>query len=117
MQEKEQLHSTHNFMFWFHLFITSLAWVGPFLFSWQWMIGAYTIIMLQFLVFKKCLLNDKHELAESEDSTFYTYLLETQGFKVNRPLIKFIVRKVLYPVFGVLTLILQLHFGYKPLLF
>ena len=84
----ERLESKHNFMFWFHVFITSLAWVGPFLFSWYLMLTAYAIILLQFLVFDKCLLNSKHELTDSEDATFYSYLFENAvKYSPDMPLI------------------------------
>ena len=115
---EKQLESKHNLMFWVHLFITSLAWVGPFLFSWQIMLCAYSTILLQFFVFKKCLLNDKHDLTVSEDATFYSYLLETVGFNnFNRPLLKTIVRNYLYFILGALTVIWQVYLGHKALLF
>jgi hypothetical protein len=117
MENPQSLSSKHNFMFWFHVFITSLAWVGPFLFSWQIMLTAYTIILLQFFVFGKCLLNDKHDLTVSEDATFYSYLFEACGMTVNRPLIKLIVRRYLYFVLGALTVVWQVYLGHKALLF
>ena len=113
----EKLESQHNFMFYFHVFITSLAWVGPFLFSWQIMLVAYATILLQFLVFKKCLLNDKHDLTVSEDATFYSYLFEMCGMTVNRPVIKNIVRKYLYFVLGAFTYLWQVILEHKALLF
>ena len=113
----ERLESKHNFMFWFHVFITSLAWVGPFLFSWYLMLTAYALILLQFLVFDKCLLNSKHELTDSEDATFYSYLFESVGIKTNRPLIKLICRRYLYFILGFLTVVWQVFLGNKALLF
>ena len=114
---ESKLASEHNFMFWLHVFITSLAWVGPFLFSWQIMLFAYGTILLQFLVFKKCLLNDKHDLTVSEDATFYSYLFEACGIKVNRPVMKTIVRNYLYFILGALTVVWQVYLGHKALLF
>jgi hypothetical protein len=117
-QEVQQLSSKHNFMFWFHVFITSLAWVGPFLFSWQIMLVAYSIILLQFLVFDKCLLNAEHDLTQSEDATFYSYLFEAVGMKnLNRPLIKIIVRRYLYFILGAFTVCWQVYLGNEALLF
>ncbi len=114
---ENKLASEHNFMFWFHVFITSLAWVGPFLFSWYIMLFAYGIILLQFLVFDKCLLNDKHSLTDSKDATFYSYLFEACGIPTNRPVIKVIVRKYLYFILGFLTVVWQVYLGNKALLF
>jgi hypothetical protein len=117
-QSEQQLSSKHNFMFWFHVFITSLAWVGPFLFSWQIMVGAYTIILLQFFFFDKCLLNAKHDLTVSEDATFYSYLFEAVGMKnINRPLIKVIVRRYLYFILGAFSYFWQEILGFEALLF
>lgn len=113
----KKLKSDHNFIFWFHVFITALAWVGPFLFSWPWMIAAYTIVVLQFIVFDRCLLNAQHNLTDSEDSTFYSYLFEACGMTVNRPFIRMIVRKYLYVLLGLFTLLWQVILGFKPLLF
>ncbi len=112
-----KLESKHNFMFWFHLLITSLAWVGPFLFSWQIMCGAYAIILLQFAVFDKCLLNAKHDLTDSKDSTFYSYLFELCGMTVNRPLIRVFVRRYLYFILGAFCWFWQVKLGFAPLLF
>jgi hypothetical protein len=114
---EHKLQSEHNFMFWFHLFITSLAWVGPFLFSWQIMVVAYAIILLQFLVFDKCLLNAKHDLTVSEDATFYSYLFEACGMTVNRPLIKVVVRRYLYFILGAFAYFWQVALGHLALLF
>lgn len=113
----DKLASKHNFMFWIHLLITVLAWVGPFLFSWQIMCVAYTIILLQFLVFNKCLLNAKHELTDSVDSTFYSYLFESCGMTVNRRLIRIIARRYLYFVLGFIAWFWQSYLGHEPLLF
>jgi hypothetical protein len=116
MQSK--LSSEHNFMFWFHVLITSLAWVGPFLFSWQLMVGAYALILLQFLFFDRCLLNKTHDLTVSEDATFYSYLFELMGMKnINRPLIKTVVRKYLYFILGAFSYFWQEILHIKALLF
>lgn len=119
--EKVQVQSTpdssHNFSFWFHLFITILAWVGPFLFSWYLMLTAYLIVVLQFMVFNKCLLNAKHDLKTEGDATFYSYLFEQMGLEVDRTRLKRFVRRYLYPVLGVFTVLLQVYFGYEAILF
>ena len=81
------------------------------------MLVAYATILLQFLVFKKCLLNDKHDLTVSEDATFYSYLFEMCGMTVNRPVIKNIVRKYLYFVLGAFTYLWQVILEHKALLF
>jgi hypothetical protein len=114
---EEKLQSEHNFMFWLHVFITALAWVGPFLFSWQIMVVAYTIILLQFFFFNRCLLNAKHDLTASEDATFYSYLFEACGMTVNRRMIRIIARRYLYFILGAFTYFWQVILEHKALLF
>lgn len=109
--------STHNLSFWFHLLITLLAWLGPFLFSWYWMVSAYGIVLLQFLIFKRCLLNKSHALEDADDATFYSYLLEQIGFQPDRRRLKLWVRRYIYILLAAFTLIWQLLLNFEPLLF
>jgi len=113
----ESKGSEHNLAFWFHVFITALAWVGPFLFSWYLMVPAYLIVLVQFIIFKRCLLNGKHELDESGDATFYSYLFEKLGLEVNKKTLKLWVRRYFYVILSAITLIWQLLLGFDPLLF
>ncbi len=109
--------STHNATFWFHVLITALAWVGPFLFSWYLMVSAYVIVLLQFLIFNRCLLNAKHDLEDAEDTTFYSYLFEQLGYYPNRKVLKLWVRRYVYIILSLLTLFWQLVLGFDPLIF
>lgn len=110
-------NSDLNLAFWFHLFITALAWVGPFLFSWYLMVSAYFIVMLQFLIFGRCLLNKSHGLEDSNNATFYSVLLDMLRLKHNPQKLKVWVRRYIYPILAVFTLILQLLLNWDPLLF
>jgi hypothetical protein len=115
---KEQAsNNARNWVFWFHLWITILAWLGPFLFSWFWIVSAYLIVLLQFIIFKRCLLNAKHDLDISDDTTFYSHLLESVGFKIDRGRLKLFVRRYLYLLLALFTLIWQLMLKQDPLLF
>lgn len=109
--------SALNFSFFLHLAVTILAWLGPFLVSWQLMVTAFVLVQLQFMFFGKCLLNEQHDLKEEDDYTFYAYLLETMGFKTNRKLVKKVVRGGLYWVLAALTIVWQMVLGNEPLLF
>jgi hypothetical protein len=115
--KKQASNSARNWVFWFHLLITLLAWLGPFLFSWFWIVSGYLIVVLQFIVFKRCLLNAKHDLDISEDTTFYSHLLESIGFKIDRTRLKLFVRRYLYLLLAILTLVWQLILNHEPLLF
>jgi hypothetical protein len=106
-----------SFVFALHLFVTLLAWVAPFLLSWKICLAAYTTVMLQFTLFGRCLMNEHHGLKEAENRIFYTDLLEKMHFLPDRALVKFLVRKVLYPVLACVALIWQYLWGHEPLLF
>jgi hypothetical protein len=116
-KKSQTANSSHNATFWFHVIITALAWVGPFLFSWYLMVTAYMIVLLQFLIFNRCLLNAKHDLDVSEDTTFYSYLFEKLGYYPNRSVLKKWVRRYVYLILSGFTIIWQLVLGFNPLLF
>ncbi len=108
---------TQNFAFWFHVLLTISAWVGPFLFSWWILVPCYFVILLQFLVFDRCLLNAKHDLGTENDATFYSLLFEMMGFSVNRKVLKFWVRRYVYLILATFTIFWQVVLGFAPLLF
>jgi len=116
-QEVIKVTSKHNFLFWFHVLITIIAWIGPFVFSWYLMVTAYTIVMVQFMIFGRCLLNGKHDLDDGNDTTFYSYLLEQLGIHTNRSTLKLWVRRYVYIILGAVAVIWQLVLGFEPLLF
>jgi len=108
-----------NTIFWMHLFVIVLSWLGPFLFWWPLIIAAYGIVHLQFAFFGKCLMNEGHDLIEEEqeDYTFYAYLIETLGWQPNRKIVKVVVRKLLYIFLTLITILWQIGLGFKPLFF
>lgn len=116
-QVQEKIKTDHGFNFWFHLFITVLAWIGPFLFTWYLMITAYMIVLVQFMIFGRCLLNKSHGLEDDGESTFYSYLLEQVGFKPERKVLRVWVRNYIYIILTAVTVLWQLVLGFEPLLF
>jgi hypothetical protein len=106
-----------NLAFWLHLVVTIGAWVAPFLLSWYIIVPIYALVVIQFLIFGRCLVNEKHELGEADDMTFYAYLFEAIGIPVNRKRLKWYVRRMFYQVLSVFTLIWQLLLGNEPLWF
>ncbi len=107
----------HEVAFWFHLFVTLLAWVAPFWFSWFWVIPVYAAVMLQYVIFGGCLMNGEHGLVEEDDATFYSYLLGKLGLHWSRSRIKFYVRRVLYPVLSVVAIVWQEVMEIPPVFF
>jgi hypothetical protein len=114
---KSDASSQHNFVFWVHLLLIALAWTGPFLFRWQLLLPPYLFVILQFWFFKKCFMNDAHQLSEGDDTTLYSYAFEKMGWQVNRKRLKFLVRNVFYPFLAAFTLLWQLGLGFKPLIY
>ena len=100
-----------------HLFVTLLAWVAPFLFTWWAVALVMGLVMLQFLFFGRCLMNRHHDLGEQDHATFYSHLLERLGFRPDRYRLKIFVRRYLYPVLATLGYFWQEWLGFSPLLF
>ena len=106
-----------NLSFILHVFFLLLAWFAPFLFSWKILVPVYAGVVLQFLIFKRCLMNESHDLDDSEDETLYSQLLERMGFRPDRKILKRLVRVYLYPVMILFTLYWQVYMGKDSLLF
>ena len=81
------------------------------------MVSVYSLVIAQFIIFKRCLMNKKHGLEESEDHTFYAELFELMGFQPNRRALKTFIRNYLHVILAVFTLIWQVGLGFEPLLF
>ncbi|HMU68567.1 MAG TPA: hypothetical protein PK511_11895 [Chitinophagales bacterium] len=102
--------------FWSHFALVVIAWIGPFIFDWYLMVTGYALVVIQFAVFNRCLMNDKHDLAEEGDMTFYAQLLESIGFNFSRAKVKRIVRPWIYVFLAVFVIFLQVIFRYVPVL-
>ncbi len=117
MNKEVTSHSSFNTVFLIHLLLVIIAWCGPFVFPWYLMLLGYSIVVGQFLYYKRCLLNEVHDLDDSGEHTFYSHLFEKIGINLNRKKLKQFVRGYLYIILAVFTLILQLGFGFQPLFF
>lgn len=105
-----------NSMFWAHLFVTSLAWIGPFLFWWPLMIFAYCMVQLQYKLFNRCIMNKGHALEEVDNNTFYHFLLTKAGFRLRKDRVKFVVRERLNIFLGLFAILWQVILGFAPLI-
>jgi len=105
-----------NAVFWFHVFITVLSWVAPFLIDWRIMIPVYIIIQLQFSLLGKCVMNEHHDLEEKDNYTLYAFMFEQLGFNVNRNAMHFYVRKISNSLYSLVAILWQVVLGIKPLL-
>lgn len=98
-----------------HLLGVLFTWVMPFVLPWQLAVAVYAAVIIQFMVFGKCLYNVHHGLDEKDDLIFYSDVMEKMGLHPNRRLVKNIVRKWLYPSMIVVTLLWQLVLHHEPL--
>jgi hypothetical protein len=107
-----------NTGFYLHLLVTSLAWIGPFLFDWRLMLLAYALVHLQYFVFKRCVMNASHGLDESmdPDETFYGQLLDLVSIPHNKRRLKRFARGPLYPILGLMAYLWQVVYGVPSLL-
>jgi hypothetical protein len=112
-----RIESKHNFIFWFHLLITVLSWMAPFLVSWPlvWVISG--VLLLQFWIFNDCLLNKQHGLDTGDEYTFYSYLFESVGINLPRKPLRIFVRRYLYVILAAVAWLWQAYLGHAPLLF
>lgn len=106
-----------NLLYWLHLLAVIATWLLPFLVNWKLALLVYAAVMIQFAVFGKCLMNEHHGLQENGDRIFYTDFLEKMGFRPHPGRLKRFVRQWLYPSLATLTLLWQVVWGNKPLLF
>lgn len=107
----------YNFMFWLHLFLTMLSWFIPFIFWWPIVLVAYATVLMQFVVFNRCIMNKEHALDDDENFTFYAFLLERIGFKPDHVKTKKIVRKWIYVFLASVTILWQIVLQKEPLFY
>ncbi|MEO6037863.1 MAG: hypothetical protein ABIQ93_05570 [Saprospiraceae bacterium] len=103
--------------FWLHVVVMGLAWLAPFLLSWEILVPVYATVVLQFAIFDRCLLNKQHGFVETDDRIFYSEVLEKMGFQPDPRSVKTVVRRFLYPVLAALAVVWQWGLGNSPLLF
>jgi hypothetical protein len=118
MQQEEEIR--YNAAFWFHLSLVLIGLSGWFLISWWVMTIVYSIVLLQFVAFNRCLLNAQHALKDKDDTTFYSFLLEKIGVAIPRKPLKKFVRFYLYPVLSLMAFFWQSSaygLGIEPLFF
>jgi hypothetical protein len=106
----ENISPKYNLAFWLHLLVLVIGWIGPFLIDWRMLCVGYLAVQVQFIFFKRCLMNKEHALADDDDATFYSFLLEEMGFNVPRRPIKLVVRNGLYVFLALVA------FGWQVLL-
>ena len=107
----------HSFWFILHLLLVIFSWFAPFLMWWPIPVGIYIMLLLQFQVFGKCLMNQKHGLGDEEFKTFYSDLMEHIGLQPNRRKVKRFIHGYLYWILIGVTLVWQLGMGKGHLIF
>lgn len=106
-----------DLVFLLHLVLTIGAWFLPILVSWQVTVPVLILVIAQHAIFGRCFMLSGHEVSEDDGSTFYSHVFERLGFQPNKKAVRFFVRKILYGLLTVLTLIWQVLLGNEALLF
>lgn len=104
-------------LFLLHCVFAFGAFFIPFLVSWEITVPVLLITILQHIVFGRCLLLSKHGVSEEDGSTFFSDFFERLGFQPNKNIIRFIVRKLLYSILTIITIVWQVILGNEPLWF
>jgi len=81
------------------------------------MVAGFAIVQAQFYYFNACLMNKAHDLAEDDDTTFYSHLFESWGFQPNKKKLKFFIRQILYITLAIFTVFWQVYLGNESILF
>jgi len=106
-----------NAVFFLHLGLMILSWTLPFLIDWRLAWVVYGIVLLQFWVFGRCLMNKGHAIDDiHSDETFYSHLLERAGIYFPRSKVKRFVRLWLLLGLSFIAWLWQYYWGMKPLL-
>lgn len=111
------LYSMTAFWFILHLIMVILSWFVPFLLNWPIAIGIYVTLLLQFKVFGKCLMNQKHDLGEEDYKTFYSDLMERIGMQPDRRKVKRFIHGYFYWILMGVTVVWQIVLKKPHLLF
>jgi len=106
-----------GFVFWIHLIIILFLWASPFLLNWKIIVLGIIIYYLQLLIFGDCVLTRKQFKTNHREMTLYTHVLEKIGFNVNRKLMVFLADFIFPWVILGISLVLQLGFGFRVIIF
>lgn len=119
ISESSKPQSTFKTNLWFviHLVFLIGSWVAPFMITWKFLIPIYSLVLLQFVFFGRCLMNSEHGLDDSDNHTFYAELMEKFGLRPNRKKVRGFVRSWIYLVFVCVAFVWQVVLGHSPLLF
>ena len=117
MQQEDRTFSSFWGAFIMHFVLVIFVWTGPFLFHWSIMMLAYALVIAQFRVLNRCIVNELHGVPDGDEQyeqTFYSQWFEMMGFRPNRRKLKDFIRKYLHELLALFTLVWQLVLEHKP---
>ncbi len=104
-----------GFIFWFHLVFIVFTYATPILFSYWYVVGGVFLLQLQYYIFGGCVLTHA-ELGNKQYQSFYYHYLR-KLFPELKPKPVWIFSTYILSILGVLvSLVLQLGFGFRPLI-
>lgn len=67
-----------------HLVIILLIWISPFYLNWKIILFLIFLYYIQLLIFGNCVINIIQFSTRFREPSFYAFVLERLGFKINR---------------------------------
>ena len=94
--------------FWTHLILIILIWTSPFFINWKIILFFIFLYYLQLLIFGNCIITKKQFKTKKREITFYSFLLESAGFKFNRKKIRYLADNIFPWIIFLIAIIWQL---------
>lgn len=106
-----------TWVIWLHAAVILLIWASPFLFSWRIIIICIVAYYLQIIFFGDCVLTRRQFDIKKRSVTFYYFILIKLGFKPDMYRVRFIADHIMPWVILGTSLLWQLFFHQKPLIY
>ena len=104
-----------GFVFWSHLILIILAWLSPLWIDWRLIFIGILLLSIQYTILGGCYLTFL-ETGKDKDMTFYFYHLSKFFPSLNKRKTKLFIRYVLPAILLVIAYVLQVFYGWTPLL-
>jgi len=100
-----------------HFLLIIVAIFSPFIFSWWIIVLGSVILWLQYYFVGNCVLTKKQFSSKDKDMTYWYFILSKFFPNINKKKVKKIVRNILPVSIILLSIIIQVIFGFDPVIF
>ena len=101
--------------FWIHLLLLIPAYLSPLIIDWKLIMVGVAILQIQYWAINGCFLTHL-EMGKDKNETFVWYYLRKIYPNLNPKTINFVIRVIVPILLIIIGLILQVKFGFKPLI-